>query len=104
MGITNPRAEGAPYNSFSIFKMFKNRLWDTGKSYNAMKDIFLEPIVENLIRRNVLGKTIEEMVGRARGWTGRYVKRRWGFCTIQDARNFLATNYLGFHEADYYLD
>ncbi len=105
MSIANPRAEGALYDKDSLFRMLKNRLWDTGtgKSWDAMRDIFLEPIIENLIRRNTPHTKIDRMLGR-KGFTARYFKRKWNFNIFEDAKIFFATNYLGFHEVNDFLD
>jgi len=85
--------------------MLKTRLWgSSGKPWNNMRDIFLEPIIENLIRKQIPHTKIVRLIGRGRGWTARFIERRWRFNTWEDAKNFFETHYLGMHEVNDYLD
>jgi hypothetical protein len=69
-----------------------------------MRDIFLEPIIENLVRRGAQQKTIEQIFDRSGSFINAYMNRRWGFTSYEALKNFFATNYLGRHEVNDYLD
>lgn len=104
MGITNPYG-GQPYDGSTLDRMVQNRLWgSTGKSWTDMKEIFLEPIIETLIRQGTMEKRINKLLGRGNAWTSRYIKRKWNFNSFQEAVNFFKTHYIGLHEANNYLD
>lgn len=105
MGITNPNRKGQIYDYDSLSRLLESRMWSIpGKSWNDMRDIFLEPIIENLIRRNTPKTKIDSLLGRGSGYTTRYILRRWNFNSFQEAKVFFASNYLGLHEVNYYLD
>lgn len=105
MGITNPWKKGDPYNAKTLWRLVKTRLWgQASKSWNDMRDIFLEPIIENLVRRGAQQKTIEQIFDRSGSFINAYMNRRWGFTSYEALKNFFATNYLGRHEVNDYLD
>ena len=105
MGVVNPNSKWNPYNIKSLNNLVKNRLWDevVGQKWTNMRDIFLEPIIENLIRRQMTSVAIDNLLGRGRGWTRNYVKSHWGM-SFMKARMYFQNNYLGLHEVNDYLD
>ena len=106
MGVTNPNRKGSLYDKDSLTRLVSDRLWSkgVGKSWNAMRDIFLEPIIENLIRRQTPHTTIDRLIGRGKGWTARFIERRWGFTVYEHAKKFFKDHFLGLHGVNDYLD
>lgn len=106
----------------NAIKLLIPRLFD-GYSIEKLRQISIEPIIENLIRQkdqdgNYL--SILEIVIEL-GWCSKtsspslkqsmrdrlmgFLKSRWGFRRIADARRFFTDHYLGYHEYDnFYFD
>ena len=104
MGITNPNRKGSLYDGNSFDLLLVDRLWGQGlgKRTNEMSDIFIEPIIEAMIRQGSSLQEIADVFGRSVNFIYRYIKRRWGFSGIKEARIFFKTHYLGIHDYDYY--
>ena len=104
MGITNPNNKGVPYDKQTLNKMLKNRLWgEKGESWMKMRNIFLEPIIENLVRNGKKAAEIDRLLDLPSKFTSRYVKRVWRFASYQDALKFFRLNFLGKHRVDNFL-
>lgn len=101
------------YEGSAISNLFL-RLFD-GRSLTDLKFVYVEPIIEHLVREGLsAGKIAIEM-----GWCSAqstkqviqsmsdrvmsYLKGRWGFTKITAARAFFKTHYLGHHEYEYYF-
>jgi hypothetical protein len=99
MGITNPYKKGVPYSSKTLDIMLKDRLWDKeGKSWTKMRDIFIEPVIENLIRNNKKAVEVDRLLGLSEQFSYRYIKRVWHFNNYREALIFFQSNYLGRHK------
>ena len=105
MGVYNPVGH-IPYIPNAVHWLVKSKLWgeEKGKPWREMRDMFIEPIIENLIRNHVSKAEINRLLGRAWAWVDNYVSRRWRFDSFSTASLFFETNYLGHHEVDDYLD
>lgn len=114
MGITSRR--GVPYDAASLRGMLKDRLWGPGGGIPwgghgaivSFRDDMMEPIIENLIRykdstgRYLSAEKIGALFGRSGHFIRDYIKRKWGFNSITEARRFFDTHYLGYHRYDFY--
>jgi hypothetical protein len=107
------------YYSLGAVKLLIPRLFE-GRSIEKMRQIYIEPIIENLLRaKDGNGKylgafNIVIKLGWAQESDSRdvkqsmadrlmsFLKARWGFTKITEARNFFINNFLGYHEYDYY--
>ncbi len=116
MGIVSNT--GALYDRFSLTRMLQERLWGPGQKLvwsgvravqnEGLIDIMMEPIIEQLIRstnENNERMTLEdigESFGRSSDYIEQFLKRRWGFDTIEEAQAFFEDHYLGSHRYDFY--
>ncbi len=106
MGVQNPHKKGCFYDADSLTKLLNDRLW--GKTWSEMRDIFLEPLIEEVLRKvpslDKIGELISFISTHVReNFISRYVKRKWRFQDVQQAQDFFKMNYLGRHEYDYYV-
>lgn len=102
------------YFEGSVISNLFSRLFD-GRTLTDLKYIYIEPIMEHLVRKGLsAGKIAIEM-----GWCSvqstkqviqskndrvmSCLKGRWGFMKITTAREFFKTHYLGHHEYEYYF-
>lgn len=103
MGILSPRK--VPYTMTSLNRMLKNEL---GLTWIPFRDAMVAPIIENLIRYKdntgnfLSAKVIGQLIGKDGNFIIAFIKRRWGFNTIAEARAFFETRYLGNHDYDYF--
>ncbi|KKM26312.1 hypothetical protein LCGC14_1586040 [marine sediment metagenome] len=115
IGVTSRR--GTPYDGDSLTRMLKDRLWGAGQGLtwggrghkgDSFRDTMLEPLIETLIRykdssgKRLSFKRIGEILYLDDSFIKVFVKRRWGFNTIGEARTFFDTNYLGHHKYDFF--
>ena len=107
------------YYSTNALKLLIPRLFE-GRTIEKMRQIYMEPIIENLLRAKDQGGKylgafkIVVQLGWASETDSRDIKRtaadrlmsflkaRWGFAKITDARNFFIEHFLGNHEYDYF--
>jgi len=103
----------------NALKLLIPRLFE-GRTIEKMRQIYMEPIIENLLRAKDEGgkylgafKIVVQL-----GWASEtdsrdmkqtaadrlmsFLKARWGFTKITDARNFFIEHFLGNHEYDYF--
>jgi hypothetical protein len=97
--------------------MLKNRLWGPNEglpwggsgSKDSLRDVMMEPIIENLIRytdssgKHLSAAKIAGLFGRTDSFIKTYIRRVWGFNTLTEARNFFESNYLGYHRYDFFM-
>ncbi|HEC38548.1 hypothetical protein LCGC14_1575480 [marine sediment metagenome] len=107
------------YYSKGSLKSLIPRLFE-GRAIEKLRQIYMEPIIENLLRvKDQGGKYLGAFkIVVHLGWASEtdsreikqpaadrlmsFLKARWGFTKITDARNFFISNYLGYHEYDYF--
>ncbi len=90
-----------------------------GRSLIKMKQIYIEHIIEHLLTVKENGKYLGAFkIVVELGWVAKdaprqfkqsasdrfmgFLKARWGFKKITDARNFFINHNLGYHEYDYF--
>jgi len=103
MSIKNPNRKNSFYDADSLDRLLKQRLW-SGKSWNELRQIVIEPIVEEMLRNNVNIEDIDKFFGRGKGFIMRYIRSRWGFKNALEAKKFFKEKCLGFHEYDFYIE
>ena len=107
------------YYTTGAVKLLIPRLFE-GRSIAKMRQIYMESIIENLLRaKDEGGKYLGSFkIVVQLGWASEtdprdvkqsaadrlmsFLKARWGFTKITEARNFFIDHYLGHHEYDYF--
>ncbi len=109
LGIISPR--GIPYGKTAIKKLLQNMQWGSDQAFywQDFKDEMVEPIIEELIRyKGDDGKRITviemaEILKSSTAFVTLFIRRRWGFNTLKEAREFFETHYMGYHKYDFYI-